>query len=453
MQFVTFKTLIQKQFLIFCAVLLLMALPASAGINEWTSNGPKGGLLSLAFSPDYANDSTVFAAVDAGISYTGGVYKSTDGGETWTQVNSGLPYPLAHSVAISPNYADDSTVFAGTYHGVYKSTDGGETWTRMNCYYYVQSVAISPDYANDPTVFAVTDDGVYKSTDGGETWTQIGLSNTVVYSVAVSPNYADDSAVFAGTYHGFYKSTDGGETWTQNGFSYNGFTYTDVYSVAFSPNYANDSTVFAVTDDGVYKSTDGGETWTEIGLSNTMVYSVAVSPNYADDSTVFAGTYPGGVYISTNGGESWTEIGLSNTVVYSVAVSPNYADDSTVFAGTSGGVFSYTFMRPCECNLVPDNTVVQRGGTLGFQATGTNYSDNSGSVLFATKVTKPDGNLSGFLFGPRSVYFGSHESKSGHLSHTIPYTAPVGVYTYHFYIGNYGLGNYGECHFNFEVIP
>jgi hypothetical protein len=362
MQFVTFKTLIQKQFLIFCAVLLLMALPASAGINEWTSNGPKGGLLSLAFSPDYANDSTVFAAVDAGISYTGGVYKSTDGGETWTQVNSGLPYPLAHSVAISPNYADDSTVFAGTYHGVYKSTDGGETWTRMNCYYYVQSVAISPDYANDPTVFAVTDDGVYKSTDGGETWTQIGLINTVVYSVAVSPNYADDS-------------------------------------------------------------------------------------------TVFAGTYPGGVYISTNGGESWTQIGLINTVVYSVAVSPNYADDSTVFAGTSGGVFSYTFMRPCECNLVPDNTVVQRGGTLGFQATGTNYSDNSGSILFATKVTKPDGNLSGFLFGPRSVYFGSHESKSGHLSHTIPYTAPVGVYTYHFYIGNYGLGNYGECHFNFEVIP
>jgi hypothetical protein len=103
------------------------------------------------------------------------------------------------------------------------------------------------------------------------------------------------------------------------------------------------------------------------------------------------------------------------------------------------------------CNLVPDTTSVHRGGTFGFQATGTNYSNNTGSVFFATKVTKPDGNLSGFLFGPRSVYWGSYESKSGHLSHTIPSNAPLGLYTYYGYIGNYGIGNYSKCQFDFTV--
>jgi len=103
------------------------------------------------------------------------------------------------------------------------------------------------------------------------------------------------------------------------------------------------------------------------------------------------------------------------------------------------------------CNLVPDTTSVHRGGTLGFQATGTNYTNNTGTAFFATKVTKPDGNLSGFLFGPRSIYWGSYESKSGHLLHTIPSNAPLGLYTYYGYIGNSGIGNYSKCQFDFTV--
>lgn len=65
----------------------------------------------------------------------------------------------------------------------------------------------------------------------------------------------------------------------------------------------------------------------------------------------------------------------------------------TVFAGTVGsGVFSYTIKPVVECNLVPEATDIPRGGTLGFQATFTNNTNKTGSVLFATKVTLPNGN-------------------------------------------------------------
>jgi hypothetical protein len=109
-----------------------------------------------------------------------------------------------------------------------------------------------------------------------------------------------------------------------------------------------------------------------------------------------------------------------------------------------------------ECNLVPDATSVHRGGTLGFQATATNNTDQSETFLFVTFVTKPDGNrypASGWLFGPVSVTLGGNGSRSGHKSHDIPSGAPLGTYIYHGYVGNYGAGLYDECQFVFEVIP
>ena len=107
-----------------------------------------------------------------------------------------------------------------------------------------------------------------------------------------------------------------------------------------------------------------------------------------------------------------------------------------------------------ECSFVPDNTTIPRGGTLGLQATVTNNTDQTISVLAATRVTLPNGNWypsSGYLFGPINVYLGIYQSKSGHLSHAIPLTAPLGTYTYHGYVGNYGVGIYDECTFTFQV--
>jgi hypothetical protein len=109
-----------------------------------------------------------------------------------------------------------------------------------------------------------------------------------------------------------------------------------------------------------------------------------------------------------------------------------------------------------ECNLVPDATSVHRGGALGIQMSAANNTVQSQTFLFATFVTTPGGNrypASGWLFGPISVTLNGYGSRSGHKSHDIPSGAPLGTYTYHGYVGNYGVGIYDECQFNFTVNP
>ena len=106
-------------------------------------------------------------------------------------------------------------------------------------------------------------------------------------------------------------------------------------------------------------------------------------------------------------------------------------------------------------SLTPDSTVIPRGGTFGVGVTVTNETDEAQSVGFATNVILPNGNIyppSGYLFGPVQVILDPFESKSGHLSHTIPGNAPLGTYTYHGYLGKAGVGVINAENFDFEVI-
>jgi titin len=313
--------------------------------QSWTQSGQYMHVYSLAVSPNYASDATIFVGT-----MVLGVYKSTDGGQNWTY--SGLTGTDVYSLAVSPNYASDATVFAGTYgaYGLYRSTNRGQSWSQMNnglTNSIVSSLATSPNYANDATVFAGTSLGVYKSTNGGQSWTQMNIGVTTTISGAstlvISPNYVSDSTIFSGpfgigAYAGVYKSTNGGQSWT-----YSGFQYMYVRSLAISPNYTNDATVFAGFDTGVYKSTNAGQNWSQMnsGLTNTQVGSFSISPNYANDSTIFVAT-SGGVFKSTNGGQSWSQSGLGYSHVFSLAISPNYAINATIFAGVYASVYKST---------------------------------------------------------------------------------------------------------------
>lgn len=120
---------------------------------------------------------------------------------------------------------------------------------------------------------------------------------------------------------------------------------------------------------------------------------------------------------------------------------------------TSLAVTMHAGQPAVSCNLVPDSTVLHRGDTLGVQISATNHADTAISFLFASFVTLPGGNrypASGWLDGPISVALGGNASKSGHKSHLIPMSAPLGTYTYHGYVGL--VGNlWSECTFNFEV--
>jgi len=235
---------------------------------------------------------------------------------------------------------------------------GVNKWTSNGLGVDVHTLAYSPAFASDQTLFAGTTGSAYKSTNGGASWSLVGnynLGNGSVNALTLSSNFASDQTLFAGTRYGntgsVYKSTDGGASWSP---ANTGLSSASVYTLALSPNFASDQTLFAGTYGGsAYKSTNGGSSWSPVnaGLGNSSVNALALSPNFASDQTLFAGTgggdygTTGGAYMSKNGGASWSPVntGLGNTNVYALAVSPNFASDQTIFAAMNGDVLSYTF--------------------------------------------------------------------------------------------------------------
>lgn len=414
---------------IFAAILILtltFSTASFAGINEWTTTGPAGvAAQSVAVSPNFASDNTVFAGTD------NGVYKSTDGGSSWTQVNNGLTTTDVRSMAISPNFASDNTLFAGTWGGgLFKSTDGGGNWSSVNngiTSNNIYTVAFSTNYAVDDTVFAgahggADPGGVYKSTDSGANWAEAnnGIpNNSNVQAIAFSPNYANDSQVYVGIYsRGIYKSTNGGASWVKADSIGN----TNAQSIVMSPDYAVDNTVYAATrSGGVFKSTDGGATWTQInnGITNTNALSIDISPNYPVDDTLIVGTWGGGIFKTTDGGAGWEPInaGLSTVNIYSVAVSPDYVNDGTFFAGTKASVFQYTVDEtPPQTTLLTDPIspdgdndwfITAPTVTLSRNEPGTTYYqwDSTSTTGWSTYLTS-----FGALEGVHTLYYYSEDN-------------------------------------------
>lgn len=318
-------------------------------------------------------------------------------------------------MAISPNFTSDQTLFAGTNAGIYKSTDGGASWSAVNNGLpatFIYSLTISPDFASDHTVFAGTPSGIFKSTDGGASWSGVnnGLANASVVSIVISPDFAADKTVFAAAFFDsnpalgsrVYKSTDGGANWNMvtNDLS------CDIQSLAISPNYASDQTVFAgairtphetCPKTGIFITSNGGGSWNndDLGLpADPDVNLLAVSPGFASDHTVFAGT-DSGVYMRTAnnlGFSIWNaeNTGLpASTYIYSLALSSNYAADQTVFAGTDSGAYSNTLdtIPPTVTNVQPTGGINTTSTTLSAD-----YSDSGSGINTSSVTVKLDGN-------------------------------------------------------------
>ncbi|MGB0386672.1 MAG: C13 family peptidase [Ardenticatenaceae bacterium] len=298
---------------------------------------------AMVISPEYSTDQTLFFA-----SKYHGVWKSTNGGNSWSQINNGLSTLNVKSLAISPNYGTDQTLFGGTADGeIFKSPNGGASWTQVDggvASRDVIALAISPDYANDAHVFAATyGDGILASTDGGQNWSlrNQGLTTYNLNDLVISPNYSTDQTLFAVSWGQVFKSVNQANEWSE----VNPGDITKIVSLAISPNYENDQTLFIGTEQcgtaqSVWKSTDGGSSWLSVGdgVEWCAIHGLALSPNYAVDQTLFAGDYWYGIFKSTDGGLSWSQVssGLYNDLL---AVSPTYAQDQTVFAGQATGGF------------------------------------------------------------------------------------------------------------------
>lgn len=246
----------------------------------------------------------------------GKLYQSTNG-RNWTQLGRGLFNRPVTALAISPDFAADHTLLAaqGWYGwgggGLFRSTDGGQTWlpaTRGLTELYVDRMAFSPTYRRDKTVFvSAATSGLFRSTDGGNTWTSLARTyadspgDAAIKSVGLSPNFAADGLILI-AHNTLKRSTDSGDTWTDSGLP--GGT------IAFSPNFAADSLIL---NDGRWRSTDGGLTWRPAAAGRLTFDSEAVrlifSPDFAADQTVYLhlSRYAGESILqrSTDGGQSW----------------------------------------------------------------------------------------------------------------------------------------------------
>lgn len=294
-------------------VIAVIAASWAAAAGRWVGIGPQQGGLIESIAVDPSNVNIVYVATNRGI------FKSTDGGDTWKCVNN--EKPLVWRIAVSPQ--NPLTVYACTEYGgwsVLKSTDGGVTWSKVDSGlggWEIDALAISPTNSN--IVYLGTAGGVYVTDDGGANWGQFnnGLTSTDVLSLAIDP--VTPGTIYAGTYGGVYKSTNGGLNW--NPVS-TGLTNLQVRALAVHPTIPN--TLYAGTATYVFKSVDGGLQWNATSSGEVRaIYALAIDPQ--NPSTVFAASTDYGVFKTANGGTTWSAFnsGLTNTKIVSLAIGGN----------------------------------------------------------------------------------------------------------------------------------
>ena len=192
----------------------------------------------------------------------GGVARSEDGGANWKAHHFRAPAPLVTSLALSPAFAEDGCVLAGSFQdGVFRSSDGGVSWRAVNHGLFDHSVyalALSPHVADDGIAYAGAGSGIYRSDNGGILWWDLIMpaDDATVLSLAL----AENGALYAGCeVHGLLRSCDAGKSWEA-------LLETDgaVNGVAL----AQDGAIIALVDDGVLLSRDAGASFSEFVAAN-----------------------------------------------------------------------------------------------------------------------------------------------------------------------------------------
>ncbi len=262
------------------------------------SSGPTGAGKLQAFAVDLANPQVMYAGGGTGPGSSGpsgqaGIFKTIDGGNTWTNINTGLTDPMVDVLWL--DQANPSIVLAGTWFGgIFRSTDAGVHWVLQT------NLGSTTAFLQvGQPLYAATASGVAESTDAGATWSVVEPTSVPVRALATS-----GSALYAGLDDGEVLSQS--SSW-QTVLSDSGHT---VWSLAVDPT--STQTVYAVEWDNyepdLFVTTNSGGTWSALlppGYNNA-VQVVAVNASGA----VFAGfDYIGdSLYVSTNKGATWAGV-------------------------------------------------------------------------------------------------------------------------------------------------
>ena len=289
-----------------------------------------------------------------------GVYKSTDGGLTWSSVNNGMGPKDVRALTVGGS----SNIIAGTHYvGIYRSTDMGSNWNKSTNGFPAGS-SIESMIATPGFIFAGTRDGVYRTADNGESWTKLaGANDTTNYS-SVRGLCELSGAIYAGMRIQFhatvYKSIDSGDTWTRAGSGFpNDLTFIDALTTS-------GGNIIAATDEGVYYSADKGDSWHLANLTNQSIPYVAAGGGYA-----YAIVPLQGIYRSSDGGINWS-LSLGSTVDYiRLAAVDNFVFAGSFFQGAryssnNGGSWSVSGGFPSDASifaLAPVNNGLVLAGT------------------------------------------------------------------------------------------
>lgn len=350
--------------------------------DNWTQEGPTnigGRIVCLAVHPTNAN--ILFAG-----SVYGGIFKSTDGGNNWQPVFDSTAYLSIGCITIDRNnpnvmYAgtgDPSTAFtAFTGNGVYKSTDGGETWKYLGLSQtgVVAKIAVHP--TNSQILFAATmgflmrrdsNKGLYRSTDGGITWSSVlyvdmetGVMDVVIHPSNPQILYATtmrrirtnkESLVFGNT-TGLYKSIDGGATWGEltNGLPPKPWCKVNIELHPTQPNTVLASIVNQRLQlEGIFKSTNSGTSWQAMNTGDIDTnalggfgwYFGEIQINPFNTNQLFLQGVD--LWESTNNGVNW-EYGAPQWFQYVVHADKHdmhFFSANTYLLATDGGVYKTT---------------------------------------------------------------------------------------------------------------
>ncbi|HTL62608.1 MAG TPA: hypothetical protein VL261_13250 [Nitrospira sp.] len=272
------------------------------------------------------------------------IYKTRDGGKTWTNISKGMSHSRVIAMAIDPSYP--ATVYAGTKgDAVYKSHDGGQRWTSMRSGLDDATISsVVNQFVFDPYdsnhIFLATTMGIFETKTGGESWIKRmeGMKEVLmVVSLAMDPTRP--AFLYAGTSGGVYKTVNEGGHWEKanNGLvppemikSSRALNVTSIQVDPFEPD-----TVYAATLTGLFKTADGAKSWRRIGesLSDQMIIGMVVDRS---KKGVIYITGREGVHRSGDGGMTWKTLnnGFVSTNVRSIAQSPT--DPALFYAGTNG---------------------------------------------------------------------------------------------------------------------
>ncbi len=320
--------------------------------------GPTRGGRVTAVEGHTAHPRTFYMGAAGG----GGIWKTTDYGETWSVLTDGENFKSTAIGALEVPAADPSVVYAGTGstciranvttgRGVYKSTDSGESWKFIGLENAGQIGDVKTHPENPDRVFVAAlghpfgknkQRGVFRSTDGGDTWEKVLYASDSTGAVDLAFHPEKPNVVYASMWRaerkpwtiisghdggdGLYKSTDGGDTWRKlSGGLPTGLV--GRIDVAVTP--AAPDRIYALVEapgekEGLYRSDDAGQSWRQVNdkeeLMHRPFYFGHVFAHPTDPDRIFVGNVQ--YYVSDDGGESFETKEVTHVDVHDLWINP-----------------------------------------------------------------------------------------------------------------------------------